>query len=67
MSTPDQQPPSPFQSPEDTPEARVRRGCLGVAILIAAVTWILILQTGNLAWSLLLILVVLALLVRRMV
>ncbi len=67
MSTSDQPPSSPFESPKDTPEARVRRGCFGVAILIAAITWIFILQTGNLAWSLLLILAVLALLVRQMV
>lgn len=54
------QPPEP-----GTPEARVRRGCLGIAILLIAVTWVLVLSSGNLAWSLLLIVVVLVLLARH--
>ncbi len=50
---------------QNTPEARVRRGCMGVAILLTAVTWVLILSSGNLAWSLLMIVVVLILLARQ--
>lgn len=55
----------PQQPERDDPEKRIKRGCLGMAILIIAGTWVLILQTGNLAWSLLLILAVLLLLARR--
>lgn len=58
--------PTPKPRPEEeTPEVRIRRGCLGIAVLLFAMTWILIIQTQNLAWSLLLILVVLALVARR--
>ncbi len=58
--------PAPKQRPEDeTPEIRIKRGCIGIAILLVAMTWLLIIQTENLAWSLLLILVVLVLLARR--
>lgn len=54
------------QKPEKgTPEERVRRGCIGMAIILGAMSWVLIIQTGNLAWSLLLILVVVVLLARR--
>lgn len=48
-----------------TPEQRVRRGCLGMALILGAMSWVLIIQTGNLAWGLLLILVAALLLARR--
>ncbi len=35
---------------------RVRRGCVGMAIILLAVIFLLIMSTGNLAWSLLLLL-----------
>jgi len=58
--------PDPKRRPEEeTPETRIKRGCIGVAILLVAMTWLLIIQTENLAWSLLLILVVLVLLARQ--
>lgn len=46
--------------PPPTPEEaesirRIRRGCLGSAILIAAIALMLIFMTGNLAYSLLLL------------
>ena len=35
---------------------RIRRGCIGAAALLISIIFVLIMSSGNLAWSLLLIL-----------
>lgn len=60
-------PPQPPTVEETESIRRIRRGCIGMAILISALVVILIFMTQNLAWSLLLIVPLILLILRTQV